>query len=78
MENLRTMKDVLIKIKHIIIGNIYNLLGKNSRLYKKRIQICSKCDKKIILGWTYVCGECGCILSAKTRIPSEKCLLNKW
>ena len=78
MENTQMMKSILLKIKHIIIGNLYNIFSKNSDLYKKRIQICNKCDQKIIIGGTYVCGQCGCFLSAKTRVLEETCLMNKW
>lgn len=72
------MKNILIKIKHIFLGNLYNLFKINSFLYKKRIKICNKCNKKIVYSGIEVCGECGCPLSSKTRVPEEKCLMNKW
>lgn len=78
MENMLMMKKLLKKIKHIVLGNLYNLFKINSSLYKKRIKICNKCNKKIIYSGIEICGECGCPLSSKTRVLEEKCLMNKW
>lgn len=43
------------------------------------MEICNRCEKKVTLSKSFtVCSECGCELSAKTRVLSEKCLMNKW
>ena len=73
------MKKLFIKLKHIILGNLYNLIGVNYELMIKRLEICNKCDKKINLSQNVaICDECGCFLKAKSRIKDESCYLGKW
>jgi hypothetical protein len=67
------------KIKHIILGWYYNFKGINYELLKTRMEICNKCEYKIRLTKNVeICDKCGCILSAKTRVKDEYCLLKKW
>lgn len=42
----------------------------------KRYNICLSCDKLIKL--TKQCRECGCVMSAKTKLQNATCPLNKW
>lgn len=43
---------------------------------EERLKICSECPKFIKL--TTQCKECGCIMSAKTKLPNAFCPLHKW
>lgn len=74
----RTLENFWIKIKHIISGNIYNIINYNSDLYVKRSNICKKCDKKKKVAGVNYCGICGCPIRTLTRVKDEKCLMNKW
>lgn len=40
-----------------------------------RLAICSTCDQRTPGG---LCSGCGCILSAKARLPHERCPEGKW
>ena len=73
------MKKLFIKLKHIFLGNLYNLIGINYKLMNSRLEICSKCNEKANLTKNVeICSECGCILKAKARIEEESCYLGKW
>lgn len=66
-------------IKNIFVGWYNRIFNKNKDLYNKRMEICNTCDSKLCISSNFnICKECGCELSAKTRVKSEKCLLNKW
>ena len=66
------------KVINIIKGWYYKAFDKHHDLYKQRIEICNRCEKKVTLTKNFtVCSVCGCELSAKTRVLSEKCLMNK-
>ena len=42
------------------------------------MEICNNCEYKIRLTkHVEICDKCGCVLSAKTRIKDEYCLLKK-
>lgn len=43
--------------------------------YKKRIELCEKCDRKTVLN---ICKECGCVVVFKARLQSASCPLGKW
>jgi hypothetical protein len=65
-------------LKPIAIG-LYNLMvDKEKQLSYERLQYCLRCEqlKKTPLG--NKCKLCGCYVLAKTRVPNEKCPLNKW
>lgn len=66
------------KIKNIIIGWLYKLLGLEADLSNIRLATCSQCPHKIDTSLGEACGECGCILDAKTRVEDEHCDLGKW
>lgn len=71
--------NIFIEIKHIIVGWWNWLFKKNTVLANKRLDICARCEKRIPLTKNEAyCDLCGCILSAKTRVKDEKCLMNKW
>ncbi len=44
--------------------------------FKKRFNICRKCDR--LFKPTNTCKECGCFMQIKCRIDGVKCPLNKW
>jgi len=47
----------------------------------RRKEICEGCDKKKIVAGCLKCGECGCLIMAKSRLTKEKggtCPLNRW
>lgn len=44
----------------------------------RRREICEGCDKKKIVAGCLKCGECGCLIMAKSRIPESKCPLDRW
>lgn len=64
----------------VILKSIYfRLFNKNEYMYRKRLQICNKCEDKMTIKLVGdICAQCGCILSQKTRIIDEKCDLCKW
>ena len=73
------MKRLFKKLKHIFLGNLYNLIGVNYELMNTRLEICKKCDKKVNLTKNVeVCSICGCVLNAKSRIEEESCVIGKW
>lgn len=47
-------------------------------LIKKRLRICEDCEFKKVKLKKDICSKCGCILSLKTKINSEKCPIGKW
>lgn len=50
----------------------------------KRLDICKDCPSLIVKrnrltnSDTFKCGMCGCLLSAKTKLKSEKCPKGHW
>lgn len=57
----------------------WDLFNKNigrveTTIAKERMDICNECPA-LKLG---VCGECGCIMAAKTKLPNAFCPLHKW
>lgn len=71
--------NVFIEIKHIIVGWYNWLFKKNNDLAKRRLSICANCESRVLLTkHEAICSECGCLLSAKSRVKDEKCLMNKW
>nr|DAG89424.1 MAG TPA: Malignant T-cell-amplified sequence 1, Density-regulated, ribosome, zinc binding, tRNA [Crassvirales sp.] len=79
VEKQRDMfEKIWIKIKHIIKGNFYNICNKNNTLYNKRSTICNSCENLKIIANIKYCGICGCPIKTLTRVPEEKCHVNKW
>ena len=67
------------KIKNIIKGWYYKLTGINFELLEQRMKQCKECSEILyITKNTAICKNCGCELSAKTRVESEICPLKKW
>ena len=63
----------------MIKGTLFNLLNRNPKINKYRMNICLDCEHCIkIKKIGYVCEKCGCILESKTRVINEKCKLKKW
>lgn len=79
IENVKDMfKRALIKIWHIIQGNIYNIFNRKKDLYLNRSKICLKCEMKKSFSKIDYCSVCGCPIKTLTRVSSEKCHLKKW
>jgi hypothetical protein len=72
------VKNLFLKIRNIIVGNWRNLTGYQSDEMKRRLDICKSCSHNIKFSRTRICDQCGCILTSKASIESEKCLMNKW
>jgi hypothetical protein len=62
------------KATNIVKGYTNFTLGRESKLCQERIGVCKTCDRYRM----WVCGECGCFVPAKARVPDEKCVLGKW
>ena len=45
-------------------------------VFIERFEICKSCPEFIKL--TTQCKQCGCIMSAKTKLPNAECPLGKW
>lgn len=72
-------KQMVIKLRNILIGNFKNIFKIRPEYYKERYKICDKCDhKKRVKGFGEYCDVCGCIIKSKISVKSEKCYLNKW
>lgn len=63
-----------IRPERVVKGLAKMVINNNSEYSEDRIKICKACpqNKKGI------CGLCGCILSAKTKVIEEHCPDNKW
>lgn len=42
----------------------------------ERMSICEDCDR--LIKATKNCKECGCFMTAKTKLPNAECPLGKW
>lgn len=52
-------------------------LGKvGEEVAKERLAMCTACEHFIRL--TTQCKECGCFMSAKTKLPNASCPVGKW
>lgn len=69
---------VMIKLWHIIKGTFYNIIGKNKQLSSTRMKICNQCECRLNTKLGDFCGECGCLLTSKTKVREEKCPNDKW
>lgn len=68
------MERMFKKLGQILTGYYLLIFFKKSDISKARQTICSKCPKRKLL----VCGECGCVISAKVTLIEEECPLGKW
>lgn len=78
---IKEMPGVLTVIKklwNILQGWYYKLFKEEQELADKRLPICNSCEHRIETSLGYACGQCGCILDAKTRVEDEHCDLGKW
>jgi hypothetical protein len=69
---LTQIKDTAMDIK----GSIEQSFEENKRQGKIKLDICKQCEHfndKLKL-----CGQCGCFMPAKTRLPDQHCPINKW
>lgn len=60
--------------RNIASGMINLATGENAALAERRMQHCRTCRE--LFG--VFCQKCGCYVLAKTRVPDEKCPMNKW
>jgi len=47
-------------------------------IVEKRLEICTKCEYRAKFLLASTCVKCGCIISAKVRIPTATCPVGKW
>ena len=68
---MRILRFIKALFKYILFGNKVSV-----ETYKERLDLCDDCPyenrKKM------VCGKCGCYLTAKLRMSTEKCPEGKW
>lgn len=50
------------------------LTGHDSKKAIERRLICKNCEFRKYL----ICGECGCVISAKVQLDEEECPVGKW
>jgi hypothetical protein len=41
---------------------------------ESRLSVCNDCTKRL----GFICGVCGCVLTAKTKVVNEKCPIGEW
>lgn len=63
-----------MKILTIISGFWLWITNRNNTLSLNRMNKCIDCPFRKGL----TCGECGCVLQAKTRLPEEECPKGFW
>jgi len=68
------MARLFDKLKRILTGFYLVLTGNDSPMAIKRRLICKDCELRKGL----VCGECGCVISAKVQLEEEECPVGKW
>lgn len=72
-------KQMVKKIKHILLGTYYNLFHKKQEVAYPRLKICAQCEhNKVLFRFGNYCNICGCLLKSKTTVLDEKCPMNKW
>lgn len=69
---------IIKKIWHIIKGWWYKIFKEEQDLVDARLPICNACEHRVQTSLGDACGECGCILDAKTRVKEAHCDLGKW
>ena len=77
-KQIPSVADVIKKVWNIIKGWFFKLFNIETDLAQIRLAICGQCPNKIRTSLGDACGECGCILDAKTRVEDEHCDLDKW
>ena len=71
--------NIFKKLKNILLGTWWNITKQKNELAEKRLIICESCEhRKRITKNEYICDQCGCVLSSKSRVYEEHCKLNKW
>ena len=66
------------KFTNIVVGHANMVRRKNGELYAKRLEVCKKCVNFLQTSLCVKCSYCGCTLSAKLRVKSERCPIKKW
>ena len=59
----------------------WDLFNKNlgrveATIAAERMEICKACPK--LGSTTGICAECGCVMSAKVKLPNAECPIHKW
>lgn len=63
----------------ILRGNLNRILGREGRLYRRRMRICSHCPlNECYRGIGRVCARCGCPLESKLRDRVSYCPEGRW
>lgn len=78
MSSRKMVARIINKIKNIFKGWYYKLFQEEEDLANTRLPICNQCEHRVETSIGYVCGECGCVLDAKSRVAEEHCDLGKW
>lgn len=68
---IQQMTNVMVSSLKYIAGGFHNVSDEE---YEDRLKICKTCDRYN----DGRCLECGCYLSIKARMSTEKCPLDKW
>ena len=73
--------SALKKFKAICTGwkNVIWASPQIKKMAMKRAKECAKCDHIIaIMGKGICCGKCFCPITAKTKVPGERCPIGTW
>lgn len=58
---------------------LFNTKEKLEQVYKTRIEVCKRCDKRRDLpAGMLQCTVCGCLMNIKARFGGQKCPIGKW
>ncbi len=57
-------------------GQMVEVIKVPDHVREERLNICLACDD--LVPKINMCNNCGCIVNAKTWIPSTKCPIDKW
>jgi hypothetical protein len=68
------MGKIASKLHRIFTGFYLVMTGHDSPKAIERRLICKKCKLRNGL----ICGECGCVISAKVQLEEEECPVGKW
>lgn len=56
--------------------SIIELVKVPEEIREERLKICMSCDS--LVKALNMCSKCGCIVNAKTWLPSSSCPIKKW
>lgn len=68
---IKNISNVLFNLMKKQLGL---LSPKVEKIAETRLKICDTCSQRV----NNTCGQCGCLLAAKTVDLNSKCPINKW